>query len=92
MPLQSQYTIPSVLTSEDNRIGWLKEAVREGETFIRNQTAFPDFERAKNIIAGIHEAKVPQQLSKITVNLEKRLIRDVVASCSVRAEGFRDSM
>ena len=82
MPLQSQYTIPSVLTSEDNRIGWLKEAVREGETFIRNQTAFPDFERAKNIIAGIHEAKVPQQLSKITVNLEKRLIRDVVATMS----------
>jgi len=78
----SQYTAPPALVSDDVRLGWLREAVKEGETFIRNTTAYPDFERAKQIIAGIHEAKVPQQLSRITVNLEKRLIRDIVATMS----------
>ena len=78
----TKYTAPFYMVGEDTKLGWLREQVREGETFIRNQTAYPDFEKAKNIIAGIHEAKIPQQLSRVTVNLEKRIIRDIVATLS----------
>ncbi len=78
----SQYLIPGSMTTEDTRLGWLKEAVREGETFIRNSTSFQDFQIGKNIIAGIQQNKIPQQLSRITVNLQKRLVRDIVATMS----------
>lgn len=78
----TEFILPPFTVSEDSRLGQLKEMVREGETFIRNQTSYQDFERAKNIIAGVHEAKIPQQLSRITVNLEKRLIREIVGTMS----------
>lgn len=78
----TEFVAPPFTATEDAKLGWLKEAVREGETFIRNTTSYQDFERAKNIIAGIHEAKIPAQLSRITVNMEKRLIREIVGTMS----------
>ena len=80
--MYNSYTVPSRLLKEDVRLGWLQDAVREGETFIRNQTAYMDFPNAKNIVAGMQRGKIPQQLSKINVNLQKRIIRDVVATMS----------
>lgn len=76
------YIIPSQNATEDSRLGWLKESVREGETYLRSQTGYTDIKRGKEIIAGIHMSKIPEQLSKINVNLQKRLIRDVVATMS----------
>ena len=77
-----EYTAPYFTSPEDTKLAWLKEAVREGETFIRNQTSYQDYERAKNIIAGVHEAKIPMQLSRVTVNLTKRLVREIVGTMS----------
>jgi hypothetical protein len=79
---RSQYTMPPVTSGEEYRIGWLKESVREGETFIRNATASIDMSQAKDIIAGVHQNKIPQQLSRMNVNLQKRLIRDIVSTMS----------
>lgn len=79
---QNQYICPTQNATEDYRIGWLKEAVREGETFIRNQTGASDFRVAKDIIAGVNTGKMPTSLSSINVNLTKRLIRDIVATMS----------
>lgn len=78
----SQYTAPHDMTTEDTRLGWLREVVRQGETMIRNSPAYADFQQGKNIIAGIHQEKIPQQLSHISVNLQKRLIRDIVSTMS----------
>lgn len=78
----SQYICPPIMALEDTRLGWLKEGLREGETMIRNSPSFADFQQAKNIIAGIHQNKIPQQLSRLNVNLQKRLVRDIVATMS----------
>ncbi len=80
--MPDQYTIPHFSTSSETRLGWLRESVKRGETFLRNQTSWQDIDRAKQIIAGVHEAKIPQSLSKISVNLEKRLIKESVAILS----------
>lgn len=77
-----EYLAPPFTATEDRKLAWMKEAVREGETYIRNQTAYQDFEQAKNIIAGIDEAKIPQQLSRMKVNLTKRLVREIVGTMS----------
>lgn len=79
---QNQYICPTQNSTEDYRIGWLKEAVREGETFIRNQTGASDFRIAKDIIAGVNTGKMPTSLSNINVNLQKRLIREIVGTMS----------
>lgn len=79
---QTTFVCPPRTATEENRLAWLKEALREGETYIRNSTAFADFKRGKEIIAGLQQNKIPEQLSRINVNLQKRLIRDVVATMS----------
>lgn len=79
---QSSYTCPSQNATEDFRLGWLKEALREGETFIRNQTGASDFRNAKDIIAGVTTGKMPTSLSNININMQKRLIRDIVGTLS----------
>lgn len=76
----NEYICPSRNATEDSRLAWLKEAVREGETYIRNQTGYADIKKGKEIIAGIFLNKLPEQLSRINVNIQKRLIRDVVAT------------
>lgn len=78
----SQLDAPHDMTPEDRRLGWLREIVRDGETVIRNSPSFEDFQKGKNIIAGIEENKISQNLSRINVNLQKRLIRDIVATMS----------
>ena len=80
--MSDQYVVPSYSSTEEARLGWLKNAIREGEVYIKNQTAHTDFQKAKDIIAGVSEDKIPQSLSKISVNLQKRLIRDIVATMS----------
>lgn len=78
----NQWTLPQEMAPEDTRLMTLKEFVREGETFLRNSPSYADFELGKNIIAGIHQNKISQSLSQINVNLQKRLIREIVAMMS----------
>lgn len=78
----NQYIAPYFMADASTKLAFWKELVKEGETYIRTQTAYADFKDAKNIIAGIEENKMPAQLSKTKVNLQKRLIRDVVATMS----------
>lgn len=78
----SEYVFPLEYATEDHKVGWLRESVKQGETFIRNSPSYADFEQAKNIIAGTQQNKIPQSLSHISVNLQKRIIRDIVATMS----------
>ncbi len=79
---QNQYSAPYFMSDQETKLAFWKELVREGETWVQNQTAFSDFKDAKDIIAGIEQKKLPSQLSKTKVNLQKRLIRDVVSTMS----------
>ena len=76
----NEFICPSQNALEDSRLAWLKHAVEEGQTFLENQTGYTDIRKGKEIIAGLFNAKLPEQLSRINVNLQKRLIRDVALS------------
>ena len=82
MPSYSEFICPDDMSLEDTRLSWLKEGVRSGETMVRNSPSYADFQQSKDIIAGIHQNKIPQQLSRLNVNLQKRLVRDIVATLS----------
>lgn len=78
----NEYVCPMAGVDPDRILRYLQDAVVASETFIRNQPAAVDFEKARNIIAGLNDTKIPQQLSRLNVNLTKRLIRDIVSTMS----------
>ncbi len=80
--INTEFLVPARFMPEDVILRHLQNEISQSETFLRSQASAPDLERAKQIIAGIPENKVSESLSKITVNMEKRLIRDVVATMS----------
>jgi hypothetical protein len=67
--------------SHANR-GWLTEAIQEGESFLRNNLAYSDIDRAISILCGAVEEKLPRKLSNISSNRAKRNIREMVAILS----------
>lgn len=79
---QDNYRLPPDTVEEDRRLRWLQESAKEGEAWLKAQTAHMDFKRVKEIIAGINEEKLPTSLSKVRTNLQKRLIREIVATLS----------
>lgn len=80
--IEMNFICPSTSAPEEYRLQFLKNAIAEGQSFLQNQVSYPDIQRAKDVIAGINTNKVSEQLSKINVNMEKRLIRDIVATMS----------
>src|SRR4051812_7013181 len=79
---EEEFVCPRVGASEGSKLGFLREVTTAGETFIASQPAASDFAKAKAIISGSNETKIPQQLSRVNVNMTKRLIRDVVSTMS----------
>lgn len=76
-----KYKIPSATSSEKDRLGMLLEFRQQGESFIRQQRAYMDFDKALDLISGI-EDRIPKSLSRIKNNQLKRDIREAVASIS----------
>lgn len=66
----------------DLKLGWLKEAISEGNNFLKCQRAYPDIDRAHDLLFGPFEERVPQALSQINVNRLKRQIKEQVAVLS----------
>lgn len=79
---EDEFIIPDRHAPGSTLVRFLREAVTAGETFLRNQPAAADFDKAKSIISGWNDSKIPQQLSRVNVNMTKRLIRDVVSTMS----------
>jgi hypothetical protein len=70
-------------TPDDQVTGWLREAVAEGEAFLKSQRAFEDIDLAADIIAGPgNSERLPKTLSRVHVNRLKRQIREMVATQS----------
>ena len=89
--LKEEWKIPPVVnmrdgtfTPSDKKIGWLREAIQDGEQFNKNQRAYVDMDRSLDIIAGVSAADSRQarSLSGVRVNRAKRNVREVVASLS----------
>ena len=84
----SDYNAPPMWDKEGNltkdhlKLGWLREAIGEGENFLKCQRAYPDIDRAVDMLFGPHEERIPSSLSRVYVNRLKRLIREQVATLS----------
>lgn len=64
------------------RVGWLKEAVKEGTNYLIGQAAYPLLDRALAIISGTIDEAIPKNLSDVYINLLKRQSRELVATIS----------
>lgn len=83
----SDYRCPPIFnskgerTSDDTVQGWMRNAVQEGESFLKSQRAWSDLDRAYDIIAGPDDTeRLPKGLSRCYVNRLKRQMREIVAT------------
>lgn len=70
------------LTKEDVKLGWLREGIQEGSSFLKSQRAYADMDRAIDLLYGPEDERIPRTLSKVHVNRLKRQIRDQIATLS----------
>ena len=82
LALKNQYILPDAQSKEDIRLGFLREAKEDGETFLKSQRSWKDIDQAVDIIAGVSDYKVPKGMSDISVNMLKRDVRENVATLS----------
>ena len=78
----SQYLIPNFQSTEDRKLGWLKEANEDGDLYLKSQRAWKDIDKAVDIISGEGIPTVSKRMSKIHINMLKRDIRETVATLS----------
>lgn len=77
----TDYRVPPRETSDEFRLGWLRESVQEGTKALSLQSAAEDFQIARDVIAG-RAASVPKGRSEVRSGHLKRQIREVVATLS----------
>src|SRR6185312_5681630 len=82
MPTSDNYKLPDFSAPERDRLGSLLDFKSQGESFIKQQRAYMDFDKALDLISGNGEGRVPKSLSRIKNNQLKRDIREAVASLS----------
>lgn len=80
------YTCPSAWTptgdsNHKNVLGWMSEAVQEGQRYLESQRGYDDIDNAISMIIGEDE-KISKALSHVKINLAKRDIAEIVATLS----------
>lgn len=76
------YQAPPATSGEDMVMGWVREAVQQGQNFLGTQRGYQDLRKCFDIIAGVDGEKLPSYLSKIKSNRLKRQAREIVATLS----------
>jgi len=71
--------IPDRYSKEEDRLGWLREAYQEGDSWLRSQKAMSQMRAAMDLLAGKEIEDIPAELSKAFHNRLKRQIREAVA-------------
>lgn len=61
-------------------LGWVREAVQEGNNYLAQQRAYADFPKCFDIIAGSGEDRVPAGRSRVKSNRLKRQTREIVGT------------
>lgn len=67
---------------KDRLIGWMGEAVAEGETFLRGQRAYEFVDVSHRIMNDVGFDELPPTLSHASLNFVKRDVRELVATLS----------
>ena len=73
------YIVPNRSAPESERLGWLREAVQQGDNFLRSNRGYQDIDFAMDVLAGDDGEKQPSDISDLYINRIKRQIREIVA-------------
>ena len=65
-----------------DKLGWMREAVQDGRSFLRSQRPYLDCDRAIDEIAGLRQDRLSKKLSKLWINRPKREVSEVIATLS----------
>lgn len=76
----SQYLVPNRSKSEDFKHGWLTDALRDGESYLKSQRNWSSIDKAVDILSGHGLDKVPKNLSRVHLNMLKRDVKEAVAT------------
>lgn len=80
--MSSDWQVPSMFAAEKDKLGWLNEAVAEGQLWLRSQRGYTDYQAALEIISGRESGTKPAYRSKLTGNRLKTNIRVAIAGLS----------
>src|SRR6516225_11182757 len=89
-----EWQAPPADARESYKLGWLNEAVEEGQHFIRGQRATLDWTKALDIVAGrYHAREILEYRSDLTTNRLKTNIEVFIAGlAAIRPWGGYDSV
>src|SRR6266478_3484821 len=76
----NKYLAPAFDSKEDEKLGWLKEAVEEGESYLKSQRSWRDIDKSIDILSGFGMDNVPKGMSRIHINMVKRDMREAAAT------------
>lgn len=76
----SQYLMPSLESSNDTKLGWLKEAKQDGDSFLQNQRAWRDIDLGVDIISGDSYPRSVKGMSDLRIPMLKRDTREAVST------------
>lgn len=76
------WRVPSKDALATDKLGWLREAVQDGRSFLRSQRPYLDCDKAIDEIAGLRQDKLSKKLSKLWINRPKREVAEVIATLS----------
>jgi hypothetical protein len=81
-PSYREWQVPAEATEESKRLGWLNEAVEEGQAWVKSQRGARDFHKALDTISGADTATSPgaDYRSKLSPNRLKRNMREVIGA------------
>src|ERR1700743_2885807 len=80
----SQWQAPAAGGPDDLKMGWLRESLEEGQSWLRSQRGYADYQRALDTISGRGDfrQRSAEYKSKVAPNRLKRNIREVVGVLS----------
>ena len=76
------YRYPAQGADTQDLLGRLNDGRTQGETFLQSQRGYEDMDQAIDYVAGTSDRRRPASLSRISPNVLKRNIREIVASLS----------
>src|SRR5438105_1964605 len=78
----SDWKCPPENASEQKKLGWLREAIQQGDGYLRSQRAWPDLDVAFDALSGDDDGPRRPSLSSVKFPIVKRGIREIVAAMS----------
>ena len=79
---EAPFRLPGNPAQEDSILAWMREAISEGEWFLKSQSGYRFVDASHRIMADIGFDQLPSTLSKASVNFIKRDTRELVGTLS----------